>query len=236
MADFVFKQFVIRQTGVGHRVGTDAVLLGAWAEPGDARSILDIGSGTGVIALMMAQKTAMANITAVEIFSNSARCARENFNDSRWAARLELIESSVQDFAAQAPAGSVDFIVSNPPYFSEKTQSPDLGRRLGRSVQSLDYKDLISVTQHLLAPGGKSCFVLPYSAAQSFMELGAIQGLYASKYVAVSSVEGKKPARCLLQLERDPSRFIRDALSIETAAGQYSEAFKELTRDFYLKF
>jgi tRNA1Val (adenine37-N6)-methyltransferase len=228
---FRFKQFTVEQDGVGHPVGTDSVLLGAWAKPANATRILDIGTGTGVIALMMAQQSAFAEIVAVEIYAGAAACARRNFAASPWASRFTLFEMPVQGLP-DLPL--FDLIVSNPPFFTETVAAPLEARRLGRQTVSLNQTDLVSAVLKHLAPAGRFCAILPVQEGNRLREFAATCGLYCTKIVEVSGRPGKPVERLLLQFERNPYPFERSHLFIYETGEQYSKAFRTLTEDFYL--
>lgn len=231
---FHFKRFSVLQKEVAHAVGTDGVLLGAWADLSDAHTILDIGTGTGLIALMLAQRTeADVRLTAIDVHAGSVACARRNFNNSPWKERLWVEKTSAQQFAA-ACTSSFDLIVSNPPFFSETTVSPVAERRLGRYAGSLTIDDLLNVVARMLTPTGKCCIILPAKEGKHLCELAVPMGLYCSLEVQVRGRAGKPVERLLLQLERNPGRFRREELAIYGEAGQYSPEFAELVEGFYL--
>lgn len=229
---FRFKKFSVEQDGAAHLVGTDAVLLGAWADTAQCAQILDIGTGTGVVALMLAQRSA-AHITAVEIHPASAALARANFAASPWADRFTLVESSVQDFSRQSEA-LFDLIVSNPPFFSETVVSPNAARRLGRHNASLPPGDLLAVAGKHLAENGRFCVVLPVAEGRRLCELAVPAGLYCTEEVEVRSRAGKPAERLLLRFERDPYRFVRKHLVIYGEGTAYSEEFGRWSEGFYL--
>ncbi|MCW5923771.1 MAG: methyltransferase [Saprospiraceae bacterium] len=264
---FRFKKFSVEQEGAAHPVGTDGVLLGAWADVENCLNILDIGAGTGLVALMLAQRSptpappstgrvpapygavrsdaplppaggegsGVGHITAVEIHPPSAALARRNFANSPWAGRLELVESSIQDFA-QKTDRRFDLIVSNPPFFSETVVSPDASRRLGRHTASLSPGELLAVSKKLLTENGRLCVILPVQEGRRLCELAVSQGLYCTEEVEVFSRPEKPVERLLLRFERDPCRFERKRLRIfDGAIGQgYSAEFQKLTERFYL--
>lgn len=231
---FHFKKFSIFQEGVAQSVGTDGVLLGAWADTTSAKTILDIGTGTGLIALMLAQRTAPdVKITAIDLHRGSVECACENVKRSLWCDRIAVIEASVQEFAA-SPARQYDLIVSNPPFFSELTISPNAARNVARHTATLSIGDLIAAVKLLLAPGGKCCLILPEKEGKRLCEESVPLGLYCTSAVQVLSRAGKPVERLLLQLERDPGRFSRESFVIYGQAGEYSAVYKALTQDFYL--
>ena len=236
---FRFKKFEVAQAGAAHPVGTDSVLLGAWADVSGAERVLDIGTGTGVVALMVAQRSAPTpdpspvGLLALEIHPPSAALARRNFAASPWADRLQVVETSVQDYAQMADY-QFDLIVSNPPFFSERTLSPDPERRLGRHTATLPPGDLLEAAYRLLAPKGRFCVVLPALEGQRLCELAVPLGLYWTKITRVRSRPEKPVERWLIQFERDPYLFESAELLIYEQGEQYSEAFRELTTDFYL--
>ncbi len=249
---FHFKKFSVEQEGAAHPVGTDGVLLGAWADVEGCRSILDIGTGTGLVALMLAQRLHSlpsstspptpppsggggvgGEVVAVEIHPPSAALARQNFAASPWADRLEVVESSIQDFAQQTDR-QFDLIVSNPPFFSEKVVSPDASRRLGRHTASLPPGDLLAVSKKLLTENGRLCVILPVPEGKRFCELAVTSGLYCTGESEVMTRPGKAAERLLLRFEKTPCRFERKTLSIHAEGGGYSDEFRQMTGDFYL--
>lgn len=235
---FRFKRFRVEQHGVTHRVGTDGVLLGAWAEVKNAATILDIGTGTGIVALMLAQRTetmpAVA-ITAVDIHGPSAACAGRNAKASPWSGRIRVEHTKIQSFAETAPA-PYDLIVSNPPFFSETLVSADETRRLGRSTRTLMPAELLEAVSRLLRPDGRFCAILPVREGRRLCELAAGMGLYCTRETAVYPRKGRPAERLLLQLERNPYPFGRSALYIYEKGEDWSDGFREMTRAFYLGF
>lgn len=233
---FRFKQFHLEQEGVTQPAGTDGVLLGAWTEIRQARDILDIGAGTGLIALMLAQRSGPeVRITAVEIHPESAACARRNFSNSPWTERLTVMAQAVQDVAHKAKQ-RFDLIVSNPPFFSETIISPDEKRRLARHTQTLRTADLLGAVQALLAPGGRFCLILPTAEGRRFVEQACLSGLYCTKETQVYPRRGKAVERLLLQFERNPYPFERSKIEIYEQGEQWSAQFRALTAAFYLNF
>lgn len=217
-------------------MGTDSVLLGAWAETAGASHVLDIGTGTGVLALMLAQRleqTSKVDICALDIQREACICAKNNFSRSPWAGRLKLIQQSVQSFAETA-AGRFELIVSNPPFFSETTVSPNESRRINRNPVALSINDLLVSVDRLLSPEGRFCAVLPVREGQRLQEHGALMGLYCTRVTHVRSRREKPVERLLVQLERDPYRFSRTYLTILEQGQMYSAPFQELTSQFYI--
>ena len=250
---FHFKKFKVEQAGAAHPVGTDAVLLGAWADVSDTKRFLDIGTGTGVVALMLAQRLSESSAwagTGVELHANSAALARRNFAESPWANQLELWAGAVQDFgelklgaktqdSGLLPTPEVchfDLIVSNPPFFSELTVSPDKTRSLGRHTATLSQLDLIAAARRLLAPKGRFCVVLPEREGRKLCELAVQNGLYWTRVTEVRSRPGKPVERLLLQFERSPYDLQCSEICVyDGASGNgYSAEFRALTGAFYL--
>jgi len=218
-----------------HPVGTDGVLLGAWADVTQVRTILDIGTGTGLIALMLAQRTEDIpgiRIQAIDFLQAAASCAQGNFARSPWAGRIQVAEQRIQDYAETAGA-RFDLIVSNPPFFTETTRSPDPNRSQSRNSDALAIRDLLSAVGQLLAPQGRFCAVLPLREGQFLQEQGALSGLYCTRLTQVHSRKEKPLERILVQLERNPYPFERSCLVIQEHDHTYSEAFRELTSAFY---
>jgi len=233
---FRFKQFTIQQQSVSMKVNTDGVLLGAWATVDNAKKIIDVGTGTGVIALMMAQRNADTAIDAVEIDERSAQQAQENVDNSPWAARINVVCQSFQGFAEQCTT-QYDLVVSNPPYFVEALLSPSAARTLSRHAATLTHGELIAGVKKILAPHGRFCVVLPVAEGMQFIELVATQQLFCTCKTIVYSTRNKPPRRLLLQFALVPAPLAEDELCIhETDSDQYTRAYQELTGEFYLKF
>ncbi|MCC6281863.1 MAG: methyltransferase [Saprospiraceae bacterium] len=235
-SEFHFKRCSIAQDGVTQQVGTDAVLLGAWANVAEAHRMLDIGTGTGVIALMLAQRTEnipQVWIDAVEIHPASAACAGLNFAASPWSDRLRVWEMSVQEFAQNAEH-QFDLIVSNPPFFSETTRAPDETRRLGRHTATLPPGEMLAAVRRLLAPGGRFVVVLPVQEGLRLCELSVPNGLYWTRILEVRARRDKPVERLLIQFEKNPYNFQRTSLLIYEEGLRYSNEYQELTKDFYL--
>ena len=234
------------------KVGTDGVLLGAWCRviPRQDKAILDIGTGTGVIALQLAQRTEGSNtrIEAVETDPAACGAARRNFEASEWSERLVMHPPmTVQEFARVAARGAVahekfDHIVSNPPYFVDSLSSPDPARSTARHTSSLPYEDFISVCDKLLDPHGRVSLILPAGSETSKMitVAGAV-GFVVSRRTEVHSTQKSGPKRTLLEFSRHDATVDSDAgstsLVIQNAGpGTFSEEYRSLTRDFYLYF
>lgn len=231
---FRFKQFAVSQDRCPMKVGTDAVLLGAWTEVlPDHRRMLDIGAGTGVIALMLAQRST-ARITAVDIDAPCTAQAAENFAASPWADRLEALCSPIQGYE---PLEKFDCIVSNPPYYVDSLLSPDGGRNTARHTAGLPFGELVTAVVRLLADRGSFSLVLPPAEMQHFLT-AALGRLFPVRWTEVCSTPRRGVRRILAQFVAVPAPPpIPSRLVIEQGgADSYTEEYRRLTGDFYLKF
>lgn len=233
---FEFKQFRIKQDRCAMKVSTDAVLLGSWVSAPDAKHILDIGTGTGVIALMLAQKS-KAQITAIDIDGDSATQASANVADSIFSGRVTVVHESLQSLAGGATR-SFDLIVTNPPYFVDSWKSNDDNRKIARHTDTLPYDVLLDGVKKLLHPRGKFCLILPTNEARKFREMAETRGLFLSKLLRVRTRLGKETEkRHLMQFEFKQSEFSESTLVIEADSNRnYTEEYRALTRDYYLNF
>ena len=239
MSEFRFKQFVVRQDRTPMKVGTDGVLLGAWASVSAAdRTVLDIGTGTGLIALMLAQRSSGAQITGIDIAPVDE--ARANAAASPWAGRLSFCRCRVQDFA---PAERFDLIVSNPPFFVGSLTCPDRGRTAARHAVLLPFDELRDAAVRLLAPGGRFAVVLPEAEARTFLTLCAPL-LRLVRRTDVRTTPRQPVRRVLMEFMHDASALRAGLAAPECGAlvvgtGEhetYTPEYRALTQDFYLKF
>ena len=229
---FTFKQFTVYHDRCAMKVGTDGVLLGAWAPVEQASRVLDVGTGTGLIALQMAQRNAIARVTGVEVDADAALQARENVAASPWRERVEVVCADFEDFR---PDGVYDLIVSNPPYFVDALKCPDDQRSLARHGGGLNYTCLFRHSRELLAGEGKVSVIVPAEMAGPAEDAAWAYGLYPERRTHVYTKEGKPPRRVLMTFGRKLRSPREDALYISASDGSYTEAYKELTKDFYLK-
>ncbi|WP_409420914.1 methyltransferase [Pseudaeromonas sp. ZJS20] len=230
--DFRFKQFHIRQDRCGMKVSTDGVLLGAWTPVEGARRILDIGTGTGLLALMLAQRTtADVQIAAVELDPAAAAQAAQNVLDSPWAARIRVHQAAIQTFSA-AP---FDLIVCNPPYFPVGQVAADGARAQARHTHTLSYGELLAAVDRLLAPGGQLALVLPKDWESSLLACASRMGFYPNCRWNISPKESKAVNRVLLRLSREESAITTNDMVILSSDGGYSETYANMVSGFYLK-
>lgn len=230
---FQFKQFTIEQDRTPMKVGTDGVLLGAWADVAKAGKILDIGTGTGLIALMVAQRNLQASIEALEIESNACRQARENIAASPWATRIKVIQTALQDYY---PENLYDSIVCNPPFFHDSTKAPDNGRSLARHNDTLPHHELIRNAARLLSPTGNFCVILPVAEALAMIAEASQYHLYPEYITHILPNPGKPPKRYLIKFVPEAAKRFENELIIEFDRHIYSPEYIRLTKDFYLGF
>ncbi len=232
---FKFKQFAVHHDRSSLKVGTDAVLLGAWADIADAQHILDIGTGSGVIALMLAQRSS-AQIDAIDIDEESTKQAQGNFLGSPWSERISVHNISLNDFSASVVA-KYDLVVSNPPYFTDSFKPTDPQRFSARHNDQLPINELAENTAKMLSPTGRFCVILPVKEAGLLTAAIRALGLFPEKELWVYSFTGKEVFRKLILFNRNETSCKREELTIETAPGQgYSKEYIELTRAYYLNF
>lgn len=213
------------------KVGIDSLLLGAWVDWQGATSILDVGAGTGLLALMAAQRSP-ARIDAVEIEEKAAQEAAENFRNSPWHDRLQLFHANFLDFAPSTP---YSHIISNPPYYNSQ-RPPTAGRALARHNETLSLQSLIQKAVALLTDVGHINLILPYDSAESLRITAFHNNLYISRLCIISPNENRKPHRIAVELSRQPAIEQRETLCISDAAtGKYSAQYRLLTQDFYLR-
>lgn len=261
MSQFRFKQFTIEQDRAAMKVGFDGILLGAWTDVRNCRRILDIGTGTGLLALMLAQRTqagtaglrAVSNgleisanqsrsttpalpavIDAVEIDPDASLDARRNAENSPWSDRIQIIEDSLQAFA-RATRERYDLIVSNPPWFASHA-APQTPRETARQNQSLPMHELLAQANRLLLSGGRISLVLPHAAASAVLEIALDHGLYLQRQMSVRPTANKPVHRELLEFrDKQTDIVIKQSLTIERSRHCYTPEFCNLTREFYLK-
>jgi tRNA1Val (adenine37-N6)-methyltransferase len=234
---FQFKQFRIVQEHSAMKVGTDGVLLGAWVDVSRAKSILDIGAGTGVVSVMLAQRTgAGTTITGLEIEKNAATEAAENARKSKWNNRILTQHISFQEFA-ETCSGQFDLIVSNPPFFSNSQKSKNDSLAMARHNHLLPLSDLVQCSAKLLAPNGKLAVILPVNQAREFIQICSAEKLFVQRLTEVRPDNLKAPHRYLMEFGRKRCVAEKETLCIHTDDGSdFTEHYKTVTRDFYLAF
>jgi tRNA1Val (adenine37-N6)-methyltransferase len=229
--EFIFKQFKINQDKCAMKIGTDSVLLGAWADLPQSGKFLDIGSGTGVLALMMAQRSE-ANIIAIEIDNEAAIQAKDNLKKSKWHSRLDIINCDIKDINTSQ---KFDYIICNPPFFSSPNNGLNTNRIIARHNNELDTKDLLNIVLMLLAKTGKFGFIMPIEQADILISKAKASGLFCIRKTYLKPTPTKQAHRLMAELSKQDSECKTNTIVIEQSGRhQYSPEYIELTRDFYL--
>lgn len=233
---FTFKKFAISQDKCAMKIGTDGVLLGAWTPIlNNPYSILDIGTGTGLLSLMMAQRSNAEQIDGVEIDDEAHEQAVENFENSPWADRLFCYHADLESFAHEID-DEYDLVISNPPFYSEDYKSNDPQRDKARFQDSLPFELLIEVVEHFLSEKGIFSIIVPFKEEGNLMQLASEYNLYPIKVTRVRGNQHAEIKRSLIAFSREITLQIPlDELIIEVERHQYTPEFTELLQDFYLK-
>lgn len=233
---FRFKRFTVLQQKSAMKTGTDGVLLGAWCGHKSApENILDVGAGTGIISLMLAQRFDNARVTGLEIDHDAFTECAENFRNSPWSPRLTAIED---DFRNNALSGDrFDLIVSNPPFFKNGIKAPDKSRATARHTDSLSAEEVLRTGAGLLKPGGRIALVTPAESEPDLIFEATMCGLSPCRLTEVQSVEDKKPVRLLSEFTNGKDVVMaRDTLTIRHTDNRYTDRYISLTKEFYLQF
>lgn len=236
MSKFQFKQFSVLQDKSAMKIGTDGVLLGAWTPiENNPNSILDIGTGTGIIALMLSQRSAAQQIDALEIDEDAYEQAVDNFENSPWSDRLFCFHAGLDEFIEE-PEEEYDLIVSNPPFYTDDYKSDNEKRDLARFADAMPFEDLIEAADLLLSENGIFSVIIPFKEEANFLALAAAYELCPIKITRVKGNPITEIKRSLLAFSRNEIvNFPIDELIIEIARHIYTPEYVELTKDFYLK-
>jgi len=236
VSKFSFKQFSIEQDRCAMKIGTDGVLLGAWTPlTNNPFSILDIGTGTGVIALMLSQKSNAQQIDALEIDEEAYEQAVDNFENSPWSDRLFCFHAGLDEFVEE-PEDEYDLIVSNPPFYTEDYKTENDQRDLARFADAMPFEDLVEAADLLLSENGILAVIIPFKEEDNFIALANEYELYPIKITRVKGTPNTEIKRSLLAFSRNKNvSVLTDELIIETARHVYTPEYTELTKDFYLK-
>lgn len=228
---FKFKRFTVYHDLCAMKVGTDGVLLGAWTDVSASKNILDIGTGSGLVALMLAQRCE-ASITAIDIDADAVKQAQINIGNSEWEERMEALHTDLCDFN---PPCLFDTIVSNPPYFVDSLKCTDVQRNTARHNDTLTLEQLLSNASRLLHPDGEFSLILPFEQNETIIRTAEKYGLYPTRHTQIITRPGLPPKRSLLAFKRHPENYTLQELVIELERHVYSSEYIALTKDFYLK-
>lgn len=236
MSKFQFKQFSVEQDRTAMKIGTDGVLLGAWTPiENNPFSILDIGAGTGIIALMLAQRSHAEQIDALEIDEDAYEQASDNFENSPWNDRLFCFHAGLDEFVEE-PEDEYDLIVSNPPFYSEDYKTENDQRDLARFQDAMPFEDLIEAAALLLSENGIFSVIIPFKEEKKFLGLAKEYELHPIKITRVKGTPTSEIKRSLLAFSRNESdSVLSNDLIIETSRHIYTPEYIKLTKDFYLK-
>jgi tRNA1Val (adenine37-N6)-methyltransferase len=236
MSTFKFKKFSIYQNQCAMKVGTDGVLLGAWTPiENNPFSVLDIGAGTGILSLMIAQRSNAEQIDSIEIDEDAFEQCVENFENSPWSDRLFCFHAGLDEFVEE-PEDEYDLIISNPPFYSEDYKTENEKRDLARFQEAMPFEELIEAASLLLSENGIFSVIIPYKEEVKFIDIAKEYNLFPFKITRVKGTPTTEIKRSLLAFSfTQKAKVLIDQLTIETVRHQYTEDYIALTKDFYLK-
>lgn len=230
---FKFKQFAIEDNRCAHKVGTDGTLLGAWVNLEHTKSILDVGTGSGLIALMLAQRSdPTAHIDAIEIVATDCSQASDNVKHSPWSRKISVHNTSLQKFD---PAKKFDCIVSNPPFFNNSFKPPVQSRITPRHTDTLPFEELVQYSKWLLTHSGRLNVILPYTEGLQFIELANANAFHLTRQWSFRTRQEKAIERWLLEFSNTSMPLEKGELLLYEKDDDWSESYRILTREFYLK-
>lgn len=232
MAGFDFKQFKIQQNNTAMKVSTDGIILGAWASLTGVERILDIGTGTGLLALMCKQRCEQAKVQAVEIEQSACIDARANFSNSPWCNDIHLFEGAIQDFEANA---EFDLVITNPPYFNDSLKAQSSSRNLARHTDSLSFEALILAYKRLSHAKSRLAIILPNQESELFKQIAQQQGLFLKRICEVRTKRSKPVSRQLMEFANEVQNTVEHESLCIHDNGVYSNQFVQLCKAFYLK-
>jgi Predicted O-methyltransferase len=232
---FRFKQFTVDQDRCAMKIGTDGVLLGAWVSlQHRPYSVLDIGAGTGVIALQIAQRSDAEIVDALEIDASAYEQCVDNFENSPWNDRLFCYHAALDEFVEEID-DSYDLIVSNPPFYSEDYKTEDPARDQARFTEALPFEDLLEGVSMLLSDQGIFATIIPRKDEERFIKIASEVNLFPNRICHVRGTDTSEEKRSLLEFSFNKTEVNTELLTIEIERHDYTEAYKELVQDFYLK-
>ncbi|WP_299366182.1 methyltransferase [Winogradskyella sp.] len=235
MKPFKFKQFTVNQDRCAMKIGTDGVLLGAWISVNNNPfSILDIGAGTGILSLMLAQRSNAQQIEAIEIDEDAFEQCSENFENSPWNNRLFCYHAALLEFVEEVD-DTFDLIVCNPPFYSENYKTDNQARDLARFNDAMPFEHLIFAVANLLSENGLFSVVIPKKEEEQFIDLASKVGLFANRILHVKGNPHSEIKRSFIEFSFQERKIQTTELTIETERHQYTDTYINLTKDFYLK-
>lgn len=231
---FEFKQFTIEQDRCAMKIGTDSILLGAITDFGKDENvnILDIGTGTGILAIMAAQKNHKAQITAIEVDTDASKQAQENVARTPWANRIKVENQDIRYYKC---TNKYDIIISNPPFFENSLKSPDSKRQIARHTDNLSFTQIAECAKTMLSENGTMHIILPSKSENSFNDAAINKSLYLTKKTNIITKEGLEPKRVILSYKHSPKHYSENKFVVRGMDGEYTEQYKLTTKDFYLK-
>ncbi len=233
---FHFKKFSIDDTKAAMKIGTDSVLLGAWVTCENETRILDIGTGSGILALMMAQRNNHTPVDAVELELQAVTLAQHNIQLSPWPFQIQVFNTSIQEYAKDV-AYRYSLLVCNPPFFTDSLKSPGTARNMARHNDNLPVSDLLGITSKIITKEGKAAFIIPYDACEYWKQIAAKHTLFPEKLTLVKSSPDQKPHRILVTFtHKEKLSADENEISIYKSKSVYSEEYQYLTKEFYLNF
>lgn len=228
---FKFKQFTVEQVDCAMKISTDSVLLGAWCDVCNKRKALDIGTGTGIISMMIAQRNESLQITGIDIDEASVLQAKKNVCNSQFKDRIFISKSDFRSFSSDE---TFDLIVSNPPYYEEKVFCPDEQRNNARHTESLEFPDLIFGVRKYLESSGTFAVIIPTKSTSAFISMCNENNLFLYRKTQIYTTARKEPKRTLLEFKKTSSEVLTKKLFMRNEDSSYTEEYKTLTKDFYL--
>lgn len=232
---FKFKQFTVQQDQCAMKIGTDGVLLGAWVSlKNNPDSVLDIGAGTGILSLQLAQRSFSETIDAIEIDENAFEQCVSNFETSPWGDRLFCYHASAQEFATEVEE-EYDLIISNPPFYSDNYKSDNKARNTARFTDTLPFRDLVIVAFQFLSEKGIFALILPRKEEENFISIASEVGLFPKRICRVKGTATSEVKRSLLEFSFQKTEINYEELTIEISRHNYTKEYQDLLKDFYLK-
>lgn len=229
MGVFQFKHFRVQQKHAALKVGTDSMVLGSLCDWENPKRLLDIGTGTGVLSLMCAQRFAFQEIIGLEISAQAVLDAQLNAQNNPFSSPISIVNQAIQEYFPEEP---FDAIISNPPFFENSQKNSDEHKSLARHTESLSFQELMQSISRLLTPDGKAWIIVPFENKETLIALARKNGLFVSDLTEISGKPGKL-SRAVLAFEKQPSTSKLHALCIRTETGSYSEKYKALTKEFH---